>query len=361
MTVLNERYDGDLFAEKAKGRYIWINGKRLVDFSMGCGTHLFGHGPAFLAEAVSDQFKQGTLYCVPNRLAEEYAEEFSLHTPFEELVFCSTGSEAVMRAFRIARACTGRRKIALVDGYHHGSYVDPDVIGVPQDDTFEAVLEDRDVAMVFVEPFQGSNPQLQLEFMRQLEAYCLRRGILLGFDEIISGFRCPGSERYGLTPDLATYGKIAGGGFPIGIVAGKPGVMDIIRRGVPMGGTFSANPMSVRAGKTVIGSITEDVLAALDRGAEDLKSLVNSRCSNLGIMGVGSMLRLMFMEGIPRNCEDRDKRERGNRWAVFRGLIEGGVHVGHTGMIFLSTEHTDADIETLADKIVEQDKALRAG
>ena len=358
MSVLNERYNGELWADKARGQHIWLNGQKLVDFCMGSGTHLFGHAPEFLWSVVSDQFGRGTLYSVPNRLAEEYAAEFARHAPFDKLVFCNTGSEAVMRAFRIARACTGRHKIALVHGFHHGSYFDPDVVVIPQDDTFVEVLDEHRVAMVFVEPFQGSNPQLQLRFMRRLAAYCVERGILLGFDEVISGFRCPGAKGYDITPDLATYGKIAGGGFPIGLVAGKAGVMEVVRGGVFMGGTFSANPMSVRAGLEVIRRITPDVTGTLDGKAEDLMSRVNARCSSLSLMGVGSMLRLMFMPRCPRNCQDRDDNERGGKRAVYSGLLDGGVHVGPNGLIFLSTKHTDADIALLADRIVEQDACL---
>lgn len=352
MTVLNERYSDSLFADKAKGRHVWINGRKLVDFCMGSGTHLFGHSPAFLARAVRRQLRRGTLYSIPNRLAEEYTDEFLQRTPFSDLVFCNTGSEAVMRAFRIARAYTGRSKIALVHGYHHGSYLDHDVVILPQDETFIAALDGLDVAMVFVEPFQGSNPQLQVPFMLALVGYCKTHGILLGFDEVISGFRCPGINRYGIVPDLATYGKIAGGGLPIGIVAGKPAVMEVVRKGVFMGGTFSANPLSVRAGMETIRRITPNVLTAVNRRAARLTAMVNAKCSRLSIMGVGSMLRLMFMKDRPQNCLDRDKRESGDKAAAYANLLKAGMYLGWNGMIFLSTKHTDADVELLANGIL---------
>lgn len=360
--ILNAGYNEKKIVSHAHKQYLYIDSEPYLDFSLCSGTNIFGHAPDFLTNKLIHQIAWGTAYGLPNTTAQEYAKEFSKHVPLESMVFCNSGSEAVMRAFRIARAYTKKPKIAIFEGSWHGSYdgtvfqnfptgINPqDVIVFPKDKSFHKLINlKNEIAMIFVEPFQGSNPQSDKQFMNTLQKYCRAYGILLGFDEIISGFRYPGINHYNIIPDIATYGKIAGGGFPIGIVAGKKEVMNVVNKGVFMGGTFSGNPITLTAGLEVMKRITPQVKKDLLYNADYLKTEVNSGSKNLMIMGVGSFLRLVFMKTAPINCADRDKNENKKlKERVYKKLFDKKIYLGSNGLIFLSTEHTKMDIEKLA-------------
>jgi glutamate-1-semialdehyde 2,1-aminomutase len=372
LLILNEGYSGGRFVTKAQGRHIWINGKCLIDFSLCGGTHIFGHTPNFVQKAIKFQMKLGNSFAYPNDIASKYSNEFKNHSPLESLVFCNSGSESVMRAFRIARAYTGRPKVAIFEGAWHGSYDDTvfatNSLGVNSDNvlllpydlsSIEILSKHSNVALVFIEPFQGSNPQDKSNLINHLSHYCLSTNTLFGFDEIISGFRYPGIDHYQVIPDIATYGKIAGGGFPIGIVAGKPH-MNIINSGVFMGGTFSANPITLTAGLEIISRIDPLIRLKLEEKSNTLKSYILGECKHLSLMGVGSFLRLMFMKQAPENCAHRDKLELSQtvKNRVYENLFNSGIYLGKNGLVFLSTLHTDSDIEQLAECLINEDLAL---
>lgn len=359
MQVLNAGYEGIKFVDKAHGKYIWIGGKKCLDFAYGGGVHLFGNSPRFITNAVKKQLGRGTQYSTPNHLAHEYSCEFSKHIPDEldSIVFANTGSEAVMRAFRIARAFTGRDKIAIFDGGWHGSYdqtVWTDypkglwdsaryVVKLPHnDDCFRILKREEDIAMVFVEPFQGSNPRTSIDWMVELSNHCKSENILLGWDEIISGFRYPATQHFSMLPDLITYGKVIGGGFPIGVVAGKSEVMNKISEGVFMGGTFSANPVSLTAGLEVLKRINAYVHIKLDNLGLVLQTRINTKCRNISMNGVGSFLRL--------NCPDRER--------IIRNLRCSDVHLGTNGLVYLSTENSMDDVDRLVGLLIEEDKKI---
>jgi glutamate-1-semialdehyde 2,1-aminomutase len=357
--VLNAGYDGIKFVDKAHGKYIWVDGKKCLDFAYGGGVHLFGNSPRFITNAVKRQLGRGTQYSTPNHLVYEYAHEFSKHIPSEldSMVFANTGSEAVMRAFRIARAFTGKDKIAIFDGCWHGSYDQTvwtdypkgvwdsttSIVRLPHNnDCFRILQQKEDIAMVFLEPFRGSNPDTSSEWMDELYNHCKGLGILLGWDEIISGFRYHATRHFSILPDLITYGKVIGGGFPIGVVAGKSDVMEKIREGVFMGGTFSANPISLTAGLEVMRRIDNYVLTKLDNLGLVLQTRVNNACTNISMVGVGSFLRL--------RCPDRER--------IIRNLLGGRVHLGLNGLVYLSTENCMDDVDKLVELLIEQDKII---
>jgi len=253
--IYNEKYDGQL-VRSAYGKYINIDGKWLLDTCMGCGTHIFGH-PKFT-------FNWGsTLYGHPNALAEECGFLLHIATGFDNFIFANSGTEATMKAIRLARAVTGRDKIAFMENQWHGSH-DYNLVsyssGIPQhikdsviilpftDKAFE-IIKDEKPALVMVEPVQGSSPEYHYSFLSKLREVTKDNGVLLCFDEVISGFRMAlggMASVLGIKPDLVTYGKTIGGGVPIGIIAGND-IIKEVKNNVFMGGTFSANPVMIKS------------------------------------------------------------------------------------------------------------------
>jgi len=344
MQILNADYDRDSFVTKAQGQYIWLNGKKCIDFAMGGGVHLFGHSPRFVRKAVEQAMKNGTHYAHPNFAAQKFGYLFSALTGHERMVFCNTGTEANMRAMRIARAVTGRHKIAILKGSWHGSsdltlWLDyPKGVVNTEVVIYEPWMNLSDVAMVFCELHQGSCPSIDYYQYSDIRKHTEDYGTLLGFDEVITGIRL-GHRFCMVKPDISTYGKLCGGGFPIGIVAGRAGVMDIVKDGVFMGGTFSGNPISVTAGYEVLKRVTRNTLTELDHKANTFRNLVNSKSNRIKLIGVGSFLKVI-LEGLNLQKEELVIKKR----QLVLALRKHGVHIGMNFLVFLSTKHTSKDL-----------------
>jgi Glutamate-1-semialdehyde aminotransferase len=234
--ILNDNYNKYLRATFSYGCNIKINGRWLLDTSMGCGTFILGH--SFTTNKIIEELFKGSLYIVPNYTIDKCGELLKDTTGFNKFVFCNSGSEATLRAIRIARAYTGRDKIAFFEGCWHGTH-DWNLalysLGIPKEikdlilllpfteEAFEIIRREKP-ALVMVEPIQSSLPVNRKEFLTELRKVTNDNGVVLCFDEVISGFRTAiggASQYYGITPDLVCYGKIVGGGFPIGIVGGN--------------------------------------------------------------------------------------------------------------------------------------------
>ncbi len=337
LQIYNAEFDNDQFVNYARDQHIWINDNRHLDLCMGGGTHIFGHSPEFIIDAMEYAIALGTLYSFPAQIASRYAKRFSQLTGYKDLVFCNTGTEANMRAFRIARAYTGRTKIAILQNSWHGSndstlWLDRG-LGVPKPQ--DVVVLDRNtdlstLAMVFVEPHQGSCPEVNNEFLKDLRYECNKHGVLLGFDEVLTGIRV-GRRYCKVKPDISTYGKVCGGGYPIGLVAGKRKIMKVINKGVFMGGTFSGNPVSLTAGLAVLNKVNDRVLNKLDKLSSRLMIGVNKTCTKVKIVGVGNILKLVF-SGL-------DSKQ------FIKTLREYNILVSGNRLIALSTVHTDTDID----------------
>lgn len=258
--VYNEGYDlskSNLYIASANGAYIKdIDSKKYIDMTLGAGSNILGHASPIITQKVKEQMDKGTIYTIPNlythKLTKILKEAVSHYDGF---VYCNSGSEATLRAMRIARAYTNKSKIAIFSGSWHGTHdnalVSDDFTGdkhnpnnvllsegIPKDvlnnvviipynesSSFDKLSEYKDeLAMVLIEPSQGSNPRDDMKkFLLELRIFCTKNDILLGFDEIITGFRIAfggAQEYYGIEADISTYGKTVGGGFPIGVVAG---------------------------------------------------------------------------------------------------------------------------------------------
>ena len=392
--IYNEGYhENKLHIQKARGCYVEdCLGNRYIDTALGAGTHLLGHAHPVVVAAVTEQVQDGSLYINPNLQAYQLAERLAAVFPsMDGFVFCNSGSEATMRAARIARAHTGRRKVAVFSGSWHGGQdlllveddYDSDAAdprgklksaGVPEQvreltvmlpfnhqAAFDLIKKHRDeLAMVIVEPSQGSNPRDDIQgFLQELRRVTEEHRILLCFDEMITGFRIAlggGQQYWGVVPDLATYGKTLGGGLPFGMLAGKRDIFDTIRgpdSALPvfMGGTFSANPLLTHVGLKLLAHLVEHeeaVYGELNRRGGLLRAEVNRGYQACGIplrmIGVGSFLRLLFTDAPVSSRRDRDRLELPARLQkLFFNylLLHKGININSSGVIFLSTQHDD--------------------
>jgi len=403
--VANEGYAKrltSLFIRSSQGAFVEdYSGNRYLDTSLGMGTHIFGHG--FIDEVIGGQMKTGTLLGAPSAMPYEVAGAIHEIIPhFNRFVFCNSGAEATMRAVRIARALRHKPKIALFSGgWHGGSDVllfednpaspqdHPQAMfksaGVPEElrDTvillpynssvaFDIIKSHvHELALVIIEPSQGSNPRADMAgFLSELREVTERNGVLLCFDEIVTGFRIAAGgcqEFYRIKADMATYGKTIGGGLPVGVVATRAEILDDVTvnaRGVQqvfLGGTFSANPLVMHVAKAVLGRLSqrrEAIYSDLNRRGQELRDKVNQFCIEHAIparmMGIGSINRILFTAKKVKSRRDRDncESEKQVQNAFFKYLLlEHGIFVNKNRVLFLSTLHDDEVIRTLAQSL----------
>jgi glutamate-1-semialdehyde 2,1-aminomutase len=404
--VLNAGYEKTkLHISKAYGCFIEdCSGNVYIDTALGAGTHILGHAHPLIVGEIQKQAAEGTLYILPNRYAYEVGELLSGVIPhFYGFVFCNSGTEATIRATRIARAYTGRKKIAMFSGGWHGGndmllfeedYTGDEnqpilmfkSAGVPQeimdmtlmlpyntDAAFELIEQHgNELAMVIIEPSQGSNPRDDVgDFLRELRKVTAKHNILLCFDEIVTGFRvalggC--QEYYAVEADIATYGKTLGGGLPIGLVAGTKEVMDVVKgndhkKPVFMGGTFSANPLVMRVAKAVLQYLIENrktVYAHLNENGRYIKNMINEFCvANqvpVRMTSIGSMSRMIFTDKPIKSRRERDEFEldEGIQRLFYLYLcLKKGVYISGNRVLFLSTAHKEEHVQKITQSIIE--------
>ncbi len=330
------------FAERASGPRIWdVDGNEYVDFWMGHGALILGHNPPNVVEALREQLGFGCQWGTVNELELDLAEMVVRLVPSAEMVrFCNTGAEATMYACRLARGYTGREKIAKMEGgwhgfnsdllyYVHGPFEAPESLGLvpardkivplPFNDTEETLArlqEYKDeLAAVMVEPVLGSGGFLPADrqYLQALRDMCSEIGAVLIFDEIITGFRIApggGQEYYSIKPDLTCLGKILGGGLPIGAVAGASEILKLSNTtGQPKGsrvaiggGTFSCNPLSMRAGLETLTyldshrSIYEKISVLGKKIREVVENSLEVPGRTTRCTGTGSLFRAHFLK-----------------------------------------------------------------
>lgn len=368
--------------------YVWdIDGNRYADFCMGFGVHLFGHRADFIEAALRAQLERGLGIAFQSDRANEVATAIAAMTGVERVAFCNTGGEAVMGAVRLARAATGRSTIAVFAQSYHGSYdATLPAIGmnrglVAQDTlvleygatrSLEVIAAAADsLAAVLVEPVQSRSPGLQpAAFLRQLRALTTERGVALIFDDVLLGFRIHqgGSQaHFGVRADIATFGKIFGGGMPCGAVTGSAHFLDAIDGGawrsdgdempraekVWFAGTFSKNPMTMAAAVAVTERLMEagnGLQEGLNARTAALATRINewlvARDYPVRIECFGSMFRLMFAPAL---------------WILLPHLRMRGVYTFEGANSFLSTAHGDAELALLEDAVKDSLEAMRSG
>jgi glutamate-1-semialdehyde 2,1-aminomutase len=396
--------------ERADGARVYdLDGNAYIDVMLGYGTHVLGHRPPAVEAAVLDQIKKGWLFGVHNPWQEQLAARISEAVPSaERVIFCNSGTEATMYAIRGARAFTGRDKVATFDGAYHGAHdygmlvVDPassrarpaPIVrssGVPKlllqnhvslpynDETALDIIEQhhQDIAVVMVEGVQSYYPQLTDRIggiLKQIQELCQRRGIVFLVDELITGFRITfgGAQgHYGLSPDLTTFGKIIGGGFPIGAVGGREDIMTVFKgpvehqNGIFSGGSLSGNPMSMHAGTAMVeelGRRRDFVYPYINEQTKRLVDRVNGYLLGEGIvvqmLSAGSMFQLFFQR--ERLKSSRDVRHRIDLEKLFYlQLLDRGVLLTNR-RAFLSAAHTPEDVDALAQAMCDVFAAMRS-
>jgi len=390
-----------LYVDHARGSHLWdVDGNEYVDYVLGQGPLLFGHSHPRIVEAVTKQVARGQTYSAQHTLEIEVAELVCELVPCAELVrFNSVGSEAVQAAWRLARAVTGRTKVLKFEGHYHGWYdsawfsvhPSPDEAGpadrpravpsslgqlrsaadelviAPWNDlvAFGQILDEfhGEIAAVIMEPLLCNSGCIEPdpEFLRGVRERTRRDGIVLIFDEVITGFRlAPGGaqEWYGVVPDLAVFGKAIAGGFPLSCIAGTEEVMRPIATGkVGHAGTFNSNPVVMAAAAAALGMIKDqgDALYApmRERGQRLIQGIAErARAAGVDLLtsGPGPIVQTyQTSRSTIRNYREYAEVDRTRTLAFHAALLDVGVNSVNRGLWFLSTAHDDADIDrTLA-------------
>lgn len=370
--------------ERSHGSHMFdVDGNEYVDVLSGFGMSLFGWQPPFVTKAIRDQMDSGYDIGPQHPLAGEVAKMVCEFTGFDRAGLCNTGSEAVMGAVRIARTVTGRSKIAIFANSYHGIFdevivratkklkaypaapgIMPNtaenvlVLDYGTDEALEIIKAHADeLAAVLVEPVQSRRPDFQpREFLRDLREVTQQSGSVLIFDEVVTGFRChPGGIQalWGIRADLATYGKVLGGGFPIGVIAGKRDYMDALDGGgwqfgddsVPtvgvtyFAGTFVRHPLALAAAKASLEYLQREgpeLQAGLSLRTAAMADELNAFCRAAGapmvIKHFSSIWKIFFNEEHP--LQD----------LLFAMMRNRGVHILDNFPCFMTTAHTDNDI-----------------
>lgn len=396
-----------IVGQRSQGCRLWdVDGNEYVDLTMGLGVNLFGHNPAFVQEAIAAQLTTGMQIGPQSELAGEVARLICELTGVERVAFSNTGTEAVMTAIRLARAVTGRPKIAMFAGSYHGHFdgtlvkaagkssvaIAPgiptaliqDTLVLPYDkpEALEQIQQyASELAAVLVVPVQTTRPNLQPQgFLHQLRQLTTECDIPLIFDEMVTGFRIhPGGAQawFGVQADLVTYGKIIGGGLPIGVIAGKAAYLDAIDGGfwqygddsspqvttTFFAGTFCKHPLAMAAAHAV--------LQHLKAAGSSLQAELNHRTTHF----VQTLNQYFEVDEVPIRMAnfgslfgpvvgDADDTAGADDTAIslallYYHLIDRGVLPRGSGG-YLSTAHTDADLEFILQAIQASVQALRS-
>jgi len=371
------------FVDKAEGPYVWdVEGQRYIDYVLSYGPCILGHANPTIVDAVSVAAGNGTSYGAPTEREVLMAEEMcSRVAGLEMLRLVSSGTEAAMSAIRLARGATGRDKLVKFAGNYHGhsdnllaaggsgvanqglSGCDGVPVGAVADTIVAPYNEipelDETIAVVAVEPVAANmgvvppNPG----FLADLRAACDEVGAMLLFDEVITGFRLGrggASEWFGVQPDVWCFGKVIGGGLPVGAYGGSREVMASIAPlgGVYQGGTLSGNPLATAAGLAMLEQLTDDAYAKLEATATRLATGLETVFGAAGIPvivpRVGSLLGIFFADTAPTNFDEAQvAAESGIYKKFFHGMLERGIALapGPYEAIFVSTVHTDELID----------------
>jgi len=391
------------FVTRAKGSRVWdADGREFIDYVCSWGPLILGHAPDEVVRAVTAAAAKGTSFGAPTEAEVELAEVITRAFPSIEMVrLVSSGTEATMSAIRLARGFTGRSKVVKFEGGYHG-HADgllvkagsgaatlsiPGSAGVPEGYVAETLLARYNdlgsveglvkqhpdgIACVIIEPVAGNMGVVPPGdgFLEGLRELCTANGILLVFDEVITGFRVAFGgmqEVSGVRADITTLGKILGGGLPVGAYGGR---RDIMERLAPVGdvyqaGTLSGNPLATAAGLATLGALEEEgVYESLDKMAAALDAGLGEAAKAAGVPvtsnRVGSMMTLFFAPG-PVTDYDSAKRSDTQAYArYFRAMLSRGVSLAPSQFeaLFVSTAHTDEDISRTIEAAAEAMKAL---
>ena len=385
-----------LFVKRGYGaRFVDEDDNQYLDFCCSWGPLLLGHNHPAVRESVLRTVTYGTSFGTPTKIGNEIGRLILENNRFvEKMRFVSSGTEAVMSAIRLARGVTGKSKVVKFEGCYHG-HVDSLLVkagsglatfgvstsaGIPPsfaEETIVLPLDNRklldetlqkhqdDIACVIVEPIPANNGLLLQDssFLECLRIKCYKYGILLIFDEVISGFRIGfegAAGHYNIHPDIITYGKIIGGGMPVGAYAASAEIMGHIAPDGPVyqAGTLSANPVALSAGLAVVQEILQPTfyenLAAKTRYfVTAIQSHLDEKGYEAQIVQIGSIFWIAFTRERIKRADQIDPASMEKFKILHHELLQQGVYLGPSGyeVGFVSTAHTEADLAEAAEKI----------
>ena len=383
------------FVAKGEGSHIYdVDGNSYVDHCLAYGPLILGHADKTVVSDLTNQLTMGTAYGAPTENEIKLSREVINRIPSAEMVrFTNSGTEATMSAIRIARGFTKRDKIVKFEGAYHGAHdyclvkggsgaaCLPDSLGIPIDTTKNTLTvpfndeealteliekEGENIACIIMEVVMGNIGCVEpkdgyLEFLRKITE---ENGIVLIFDEVITGFRLAtggAQEYYGVTPDMTTLGKIVGGGLPMGAFCGKKEIMELVAPNGPVyqAGTFSGNPISVQAGLSTLKQLNKDFYTSLNKKGEFLRSNIRDIVDELSLeispVGLGSMFQIYFNPNEVTNYAEAQESDSERFLVYFRQLLKEGVFIPPSQFEcnFISSAHEMEDLEKTANAIRE--------
>lgn len=391
------------FVNRAKGAKVYdVDGNELIDYVGTWGPAILGHSHSKIIKAVQQAAEHGTSFGIPNPFELQMAKLIcSLVPNLKKVRMCNSGTEATMSAIRLARGFTKRNKIIKFEGCYHGhadsllvkagsgalTFGHPDSAGVPEAFTQHTIAlpfndvdavrnafaaNPRDIAGIILEPVPGNAGVYlpkpgYLESLRQLTS---ENGALLIFDEVMTGFRLAAGgaqERFAIAPDLSCFGKIIGGGLPVGAFGGRADIMDCL---APLGpvyqaGTLSGNPLAMAAGITALEELkASDAYRVLEECGAALEAGMTSAAKSAGVdvqfNRCGSMFCAYFTSAPVHNLADAMKSDRTRFAKFFHGMLSAGVYLAPSQFEagFISLAHTASDIEQTVKAVRQALKGL---
>lgn len=391
-----------LYVDHAYGCHIVdVDGVDRIDFANNMASLIHGHADPDMVRVVGEQLAKGTAYNMGTEVEIEYAEHLlSRNEGFEQLRFVNSGTEALMLAIKASRAYTNRPMVAKAEGAYHGAYDCVEVSQTPSPDSWGDADRPSNVPLVsgtpestmsdvVVFPYNNIEKALALldknadklacvvldlmphrvglnpaepDFVNALREWTTKNGVMLVLDEVIT-FRAEYGglqEKYGIQADLTALGKMIGGGFPIGAVAGRSNVMDVLnpkskRYLFPHSGTFSANPVSMVAGYAAMNKFDRPAIQRLNdlakRAVTGIESAINATGVVASVTGTGSMFRVHVKESAPRNYREAylSPQEAPRLKFLLDHMFDEGFLLINTCSSTLSTPMTEADIDALVD------------
>lgn len=382
-----------LFIKKGSGSHIWDeDDNEFIDFCGSWGPLILGHAYPEVIEAITETIKSGTSFGAPTRLENELATLIvDNHPVLEKIRFVSSGTEAVMSALRLARGATGRNKIIKFEGCYHG-HVDSLLVkagsglvtfgistsaGIPESFAAETIvlplnepfaLEEalhqfeNEIAAIIIEPIPANNGLLlqNKSFLQYLRTKCDEYGCLLIFDEVISGFRAGfggAAEKYEVRPDIITFGKIVGGGLPVGAYGGSAEIMSNISPDGPVyqAGTLSGNPVAMSAGVATLTQLLkpgfyESLEEKTIRFCDQISAHIQSKQYPVHLVQIDSIFWIAFATDRIFQSEQIDPDSMKYFKQLHRYMLDNGVYFGPSGyeVGFVSDAHSNEDLQKAA-------------
>jgi glutamate-1-semialdehyde 2,1-aminomutase len=393
-----------IFVERGSGsKFYDVDGNEFIDYIGSWGPHLFGHNPSFIKDALMNAVNNGTSFGAPTEIEVQMAKLITELVPSIEMVrMVNSGTEATMSAVRAARGFTGKEKIIKFEGCYHGhgdfflikagsgalTFGVPTSPGVTKGNAADTLIADfnniesvkkliqankNEIACVIIEPVVGNMGTVRADnsFIKELREVCSNENIILIFDEVMTGFRLAkggAQEILGITPDLTTFGKIIGGGLPVGAYGGKKEIMEMVSPSGPVyqAGTLSGNPLAMSAGLAALDHIKNnpDIYSLLEEKGkyleDGIKDGIKSISKNYQLNRVGSMMTLFFTEEPVIDYNTAVKSDTKLFAKYFHEMLNRGIYFppAQFEAMFISTAHSKEDLDKTIEANLEALKSL---